>query len=74
MQLALYLRKEKISDLALAKKAGMSSAIICRFLSVQRNLSPRTAEKISLATDNQVSIEELLFPNGTKAKLCKDSK
>jgi hypothetical protein len=74
MQLAAYLRKTGMSDLALATKAGMSSAIICRYLAGKQKLEAQTAEKISLATDNQVSIEELLFPNGTKARICKNSK
>ena len=64
MTLSEYLEKNKMTRNKIAIAARITAAMVNRFLSGERGLSPATAAKISNATEGQVSIEELLYPDG----------
>jgi len=66
MELRDYLEKHDMTASDLAKKAMVPVACITRYLRKDqgRGLSPETAAKISSATTGEVTISELLYPDG----------
>lgn len=60
--LARYLKKRGISQGELARKAGVGRPTITKVLSGRRRrFSPDAARRIALATENEVTLEQLLF-------------
>jgi DNA-binding transcriptional regulator YdaS (Cro superfamily) len=64
MRLEEYMKKNNIRALGIARKAKINFSIISRYLNGRRGLSPESAARISAATGGEVTVEELLFPNG----------
>jgi DNA-binding transcriptional regulator YdaS (Cro superfamily) len=64
MDLKSYLTREDLSSNQFATRAGIATSIITRFLAKDRGLSAATAAQISAATNGEVSIQDLLFPEG----------
>ena len=64
MSLEEYLKSTGITSSGLGASAGVPTPCITRYLKKLRGLSPKSASKISHATNGRVSIQELLFPGG----------
>lgn len=78
MRLSDYIKTNNLTATKLSDDAGVSITCITRFLWKEqgradgRGLTPATAAAISAATKGDVTVEELLFPDGLPdcAKLC----
>jgi len=64
MKLKIYMTKKEMSLVELGRLAGVSPSIISRYLRGLRTMSAENAARISAATGGEVTVEELLFPEG----------
>ena len=64
MKLQTYLDKTKKSVHSLAQQSGVTPSTIYKFLSgEQKSIKPHIARAISEATEGQVGLLDLLFPD-----------
>ncbi len=66
MRLEKYLKDNKLKPTPWAVKHRIAAAVISRYLN-GKGISPQNAEKIEVATDGDVSVMELLYPDRKKA-------
>ena len=63
MKLTEYLKKRKITQVELAIAAGCSKAHISQICRLGRRPSPDVAARIASATNGEVSVLDLLYPD-----------
>lgn len=68
MKLREYLFFKQLTIKELSEKIGYSADHISGYLSGRLRISKRLAEKIAKATNNEISVEELMKDNRTKNK------
>ena len=69
MLLEEYKRKYEKSDSEIARLVNVDTSLIRKIRNRQRRPSPNLAARISAATDGEVTIMELLFPDGLPSEV-----
>lgn len=70
MKLALYLRTNKISDEAFGQKIGLSQSQVNRIRNDVSKPTLETVAKISIATDDAVTLADFLGSDEQEAATC----
>jgi plasmid maintenance system antidote protein VapI len=76
MNLHVYIETNGLTASAFADRAKVPVQCVTRFLRGERGVSPQMAAKMSAGSGGEVSVEEILFPDGLpeNARLAESAK
>lgn len=64
MKLKSYMTEKNLSLVDLARTSGVSASILSRYLRGLRAISVDNAARLSAATGGEVTVADLLYPDG----------